>query len=362
MARRPGRRARPARGQDGGGFLRARAASGGIERSIDRRDGIRPATIRPSASTLPPAPSRARACSPGTTPTPATCPGGCGPAERAGGLRPDPYRVWLSEIMLQQTTVPHATPYFLDFTRRWPTVAALAAAPRGRGDGRLGGARLLRPRPQPDRLRPPRGRRAGRRLPGHRGRPARACRASGPTRPPPSPRSPSIRPANVVDGNVERVMARLFAVETPLPAAKPELKRLAGALVDRRAARRLGAGADGPRAPWSARPTAPLCDRCPAADACAAAPPARRRRYPRRGAKAERPRRHGAAYLLTARRPRGPGAAAGQGPAGRHARPADQRLARRRRGREAGGHRRRARRRPTGAAPARSTTSSPTSP
>src|SRR5579863_5867163 len=48
-----------------------------------------------------------------------------GPGE-AG--RPDPYRVWLSEIMLQQTTVPHATPYFLDFTRRWPTVAALAAA------------------------------------------------------------------------------------------------------------------------------------------------------------------------------------------------------------------------------------------
>ena len=42
--------------------------------------------------------------------------------------RPDPYRVWLSEIMLQQTTVPHATPYFLQFTRRWPTVADLAAA------------------------------------------------------------------------------------------------------------------------------------------------------------------------------------------------------------------------------------------
>src|SRR5271154_5049678 len=51
-----------------------------------------------------------------------------GRAERASGRRPDAYRVWLSEIMLQQTTVPHATPYFLSFTHRWPTVTALAAA------------------------------------------------------------------------------------------------------------------------------------------------------------------------------------------------------------------------------------------
>jgi len=53
------------------------------------------------------------------------------PADRARGGRADPYRVWLSEIMLQQTTVPHATPYFLAFTRRWPTVTALAAADDG---------------------------------------------------------------------------------------------------------------------------------------------------------------------------------------------------------------------------------------
>jgi adenine-specific DNA glycosylase len=42
-----------------------------------------------------------------------------GPREHAAGVRADPYRVWLSEVMLQQTTVPHATPYFLEFTRRW---------------------------------------------------------------------------------------------------------------------------------------------------------------------------------------------------------------------------------------------------
>ena len=44
----------------------------------------------------------------------------------------DPYRVWLSEVMLQQTTVPHATPYFLTFTRRWPTVSDLAGEAAGR--------------------------------------------------------------------------------------------------------------------------------------------------------------------------------------------------------------------------------------
>ena len=48
---------------------------------------------------------------------------------RVRGGRPDPYAVWLSEVMLQQTTVPHATPYWLEFLKRWPTVSDLAAAP-----------------------------------------------------------------------------------------------------------------------------------------------------------------------------------------------------------------------------------------
>ena len=50
-----------------------------------------------------------------------------GPAERRAGVRPDPYRVWLSEVMLQQTTTVHAAPYFERFTIRWPTVGDLAA-------------------------------------------------------------------------------------------------------------------------------------------------------------------------------------------------------------------------------------------
>jgi A/G-specific adenine glycosylase len=106
------------------------------------------------------------------------------------------------------------------------------------------------------------------------------------------------RPANVVDGNVERVVARLFAVEAPLPAAKPELKRLAGELVreDRpgdwaQALMDLGAVV--------CRPKAPLCERCPVATDCAAFARGDADSFPRRLAKAERPHRYGVAYVLT---------------------------------------------------------------
>jgi A/G-specific adenine glycosylase len=105
-------------------------------------------------------------------------------------------------------------------------------------------------------------------------------------------------PTNVVDGNVERVIARLFAVDTPLPDAKPELKRLAAELVrdDRpgdwaQALMDLGA--------VICRPKAPLCDRCPVAAHCAALAAGEPGAYPRRTAKAERPHRYGVAYVLT---------------------------------------------------------------
>ena len=67
---------------------------------------------------------RARRCSPGTTATAASCLGARAPRET-----PDPYRVWLSEIMLQQTTVKTVAPYFVRFVQRWPDVRSLAAAP-----------------------------------------------------------------------------------------------------------------------------------------------------------------------------------------------------------------------------------------
>ena len=226
-----------------------------------------------------------------------TLPWRVGPAERARGLRADPYRVWLSEVMLQQTTVPHATSYFLDFTRRWPTVGDLAAAPEAEvmaawaGLGYYARARNLiscaRAVAQyhdgvfPDNEEGLLG------LPGVGPYTAAAVAAIA-----------FDRPGNVVDGNVERVISRLHAVEAPLPAAKPELKALAGRLVagDRpgdwaQALMDLGATV--------CRPKAPLCDRCPVAFACAALAEGNPESYPRKTAKAERPRRHGAAFVLT---------------------------------------------------------------
>jgi A/G-specific adenine glycosylase len=106
------------------------------------------------------------------------------------------------------------------------------------------------------------------------------------------------RPANVVDGNVERVMARLFAVEAPLPDAKAELKRLAATLV----------GDDRP-GDWAqalmdlgaviCRPKAPLCDRCPVSGHCAGFARGDAEGFPRRTPKADRPHRFGVAYVLT---------------------------------------------------------------
>jgi A/G-specific adenine glycosylase len=104
--------------------------------------------------------------------------------------------------------------------------------------------------------------------------------------------------ANVVDGNVERVMARLFAVESPLPAAKSELAHLAAQFVrDQRpgdwaqALMDLGATV--------CRPRGPLCDACPLAGDCQARAGGAPETYPRRVAKATRPHRHGAAFVLT---------------------------------------------------------------
>jgi A/G-specific adenine glycosylase len=219
-----------------------------------------------------------------------------GPAEGAAGARSDPYRVWLSEVMLQQTTVAHATPYFLDFIRRWPTVSDLAAAPDAEvmaawaGLGYYARARNLLacaravakdhggvfPDTEAGLLA----------LPGVGAYTAAAVAAIA-----------FERPANVVDGNVERVMARLYALETPLPAGKPELKRLAGALVTperpgdwAQALMDLGATV--------CRPKAPLCERCPLEAFCAARAGGAPQTYPRKTAKAERPRRYGVAFVI----------------------------------------------------------------
>lgn len=224
------------------------------------------------------------------------------PHDHAAGVRADPYRVWLSEVMLQQTTVPHATPYFLSFTRRWPTVTDLADAADGdlmaawAGLGYYARARNLLACARavacdhdgvfPD---TEEGLRA---LPGVGAYTAAAVAAIA-----------FDRAANVVDGNVERVMSRLFAVEEPMPASKPRLKDLAGSLVD---AHRRGANRPGD---WAqalmdlgatvCKPKSPLCDRCPVSTHCAAFARGDQDSFPRKTKKAARPRRFGIAYVLT---------------------------------------------------------------
>ena len=208
----------------------------------------------------------------------------------------DAYRVWLSEVMLQQTTTPHATPYFEAFTARWPTVSDLAAAADSdvmaawaglgyyaRARNLLACARAVAndhggvfPDTEAGLLA----------LPGVGAYTAAAVAAIvfG-------------RPANVIDGNVERVMARLFAVGTPLPAAKLELKRLAATLI---ADERPG---DWPQALMDlgatvCRPGRPLCEACPLTAWCAAFASGHPERWPLKAKKADRPHRTGVAWVL----------------------------------------------------------------
>ena len=209
----------------------------------------------------------------------------------------DPYRVWLSEIMLQQTTVAAVQPYYQVFLERWPTVDDLAAAPlddlltawaglgyyaRARNLHRCAGvvSRDLGGR-FPDSE-------AGlRELPGIGPYTAAAVAAIA-----------FDRPATPLDGNIERVVARLHAVETPLPKAKPELRALAEGLTPRKrpgdfaqAMMDLGATV--------CLPKRPRCLACPLTDHCAARAAGLAEELPRRAAKAPRPTRQGVAFWLT---------------------------------------------------------------
>ncbi len=152
------------------------------------------------------------------------------PWRAAPGERPDPYRVWLSEIMLQQTTVPAVAPYFLRFTRRWPSVEALAAAAleevltEWAGLGYYARARNLlrcaRVIVAEHGGRFPDSAEALERLPGIGAYTAGAIAAIA-----------FDRPVTALDGNAERVLARLHDLRRPLPQARPELRAKAEALV-----------------------------------------------------------------------------------------------------------------------------------
>ena len=210
------------------------------------------------------------------------------------GVRPDPYRVWLSEIMLQQTTVVAVAPYFTAFLARWPDVAALAAADLDavlhawQGLGYYARARNLHACARVIVARHdggfPTDEAALRALPGIGAYTAAAIAAIA-----------FGHKATAVDGNVERVIARLRAVTTPLPDAKPALHRLAAALTP---ARRTG---DYAQALMDLGATVctkrrPKCELCPWREPCRARSQAIADTLPARRPKAERPLRRGVAF------------------------------------------------------------------
>ncbi len=243
------------------------------------------------------------------------------------GKRTDPYRVWLSEIMLQQTTVKAVAPYYARFLARWPDVQALAAAPLDdilkawAGLGYYARARNLHACARAVVERHggqfPQAENELRALPGIGAYTAAAIAAIA-----------YDAPAMPVDGNIERVIARLYAVETPLPAAKPEIARLARALTP---AHRSGdfAQAMMDLGATICTPKRPACALCPWNDGCAAQQRGDAEALPQRAAEARRraaPRR---CLHRTARRRLSAGAdAARTRPPWRHDRSADHGLER----------------------------------
>ncbi|MDS9466301.1 A/G-specific adenine glycosylase [Paracoccus sp. MBLB3053] len=211
----------------------------------------------------------------------------------AGKGQADPYRVWLSEVMLQQTTVAAVKQYFERFTQLWPTVHDLAAAADDQvmaewaGLGYYARARNLVACARavsalgsfPDT------REGLRSLPGIGPYTSAAISAIA-----------FDRPETVVDGNVERVVSRLFAIETPLPVSKPEIHDFASALtpLDRpgdyaQAMMDLGATICTPRSP--------ACGICPLSAYCEARSQGIAAQLPRKAAKKAKPLRKGAVWV-----------------------------------------------------------------
>ncbi|AHM03280.1 A/G-specific adenine glycosylase [Roseibacterium elongatum DSM 19469] len=219
-----------------------------------------------------------------------------GPTARKNGALPDPYGVWLSEVMLQQTTVAAVRDYFLRFTTLWPTVGDLAAAEDAAVMGEWAGlGYYARARNLLKCARVVAGEFGGRFPDTEDG--LRDLPGIGPYTAAAIASIAFDRPAVVMDGNVERVMARLFAVQTPLPAAKPELKTLAARLTpaDRpgchaQAVMDLGATICTPRNP--------ACGICPVMTACAARKAGIAADLPTKAPKKAKPTRHGIAYLV----------------------------------------------------------------
>ena len=218
------------------------------------------------------------------------------PWRAPAGHRTEPYRVWLSEIMLQQTTVATVGDYYRRFVERWPTVEALAEAPLDEvlsawaGLGYYARARNLHACAQAVTERHggrfPEDEAGLRALPGVGPYTAAAIRAIA-----------FDHKASAVDGNVERVIARLEAIETPLPDAKIEITARAAELVpEQRAGDYAQAMMD--LGATVCTPRKPLCVICPLTRHCRALKRGIAESLPKRSPKAPKPTRRGLAFVL----------------------------------------------------------------
>lgn len=211
-----------------------------------------------------------------------------------GTAAPDPYRVWLSEVMLQQTTVAAVKPYFDAFTQRWPTIEALAAAPEEEvmaawaGLGYYSRARnLVQCARQVASLGAfPSTEEGLRKLPGLGAYTAAAIAAIA-----------FGKRAVVVDANVERVVSRLFAIADPLPGSRPLIRAKTDVITPEtragdfaQAMMDLGSGICTSRDP--------KCLLCPLADGCAARASGDPARFPIKAPKKAKPVRQGVAYWI----------------------------------------------------------------
>ena len=217
------------------------------------------------------------------------------PQDIRAGMRPDPYRVWLSEIMLQQTTVAAVKEYFLRFTTRWPDVFALAGAKDAdvmaawAGLGYYARARNLL--------------KCARAIAEEHGGVFPNTAESLQTLPGIGPYTGAAiaaiafdRPATVVDGNVERVMARVFDIHTPLPAAKPELTERAASLTpDQRPGDYAQAVMDLGATICSVKN--PACGLCPWRAPCLARKEGTAAELPKKTPRKPKPVRFGTAYV-----------------------------------------------------------------
>ena len=217
------------------------------------------------------------------------------PADRARGVRPDPYRVWLSEVMLQQTTVATVRNYFLRFTSLWPTVRDLAAAPldsvlkEWAGLGYYARARNLHAC-------------AGAVVHEHGGVFPRTSAGLQTLPGVGAYTSAAIaaicfdEPIAVLDGNLDRVLARYYALGVPVRKAKDGLRAALQASVPSRAGDFAQAMMD--LGATICAPRAAACMLCPIRPGCVATGAGDPTVYPLKPAKAERPVRKGHAYVM----------------------------------------------------------------